>query len=151
MDDSFLRDVLHRAKVIAVVGISPDETRPSHFVAHYLSTRGYRVIPVNPGHAGREMLGETVHADLASIPASIPVDLVDIFRRSDAVPGIVEQALTHLPALRTIWMQLGVRHEEAAARARERGVAVVEDLCTKMEYRRLFGDQPVTAAATPLP
>jgi hypothetical protein len=107
-------------------------------VARFLQSKGYRVVPVNPGLAGQTLLGEKVWPDLASIPAGMGVDMVDVFRRSDAVPGIVAAALAHLPGLRTIWMQLGVSHEEAAAQARARGVAVVQDRCPAIEYPRLM-------------
>jgi predicted CoA-binding protein len=95
-----------------------------------------RVIPVNPGHAGQMILDEQVHASLSDIPADIPVDMVDIFRRADAVPGIVDQALAHLPGLRTIWMQLGIRDPASAERARARGITVIEDRCPKIEFPR---------------
>ncbi|MBI1219117.1 MAG: CoA-binding protein [Rhodobacteraceae bacterium] len=136
--DAVLKDLLTRTRVIAVVGFSPNPARPSHYVARFLQERGYRVIPVNPGHAGEVFLGETVRADLSGIPE--PVDMVDIFRQSDAVPGIVAQALAQLPALRTIWMQLGVAHAEAAASAEARGITVIQNRCPKMEYPRLIGD-----------
>lgn len=138
MTDAEISRILTETKVIAVVGISANDDRPSLQVARFLQGRGYRIVPVNPGLAGQSLLGETVHADLASIPADIPVDMVDIFRRSEAVPEIVDQALAHLPALRTIWMQLGVTHPEAAAKARARGVQVVMDRCPKIDYGRLI-------------
>ena len=134
-----IKEILTEAKVIAVVGISANPARPSYGVAAFLQARGYRIIPVNPGLAGQELLGEGVYADLAAIPAEIAVDMVDIFRRSEAVPEVVDAALAHLPALRTIWMQLGVMHEGAAAQARARGVRVVMDRCPKIDYPRLIG------------
>ncbi|RWR51828.1 CoA-binding protein [Sinirhodobacter ferrireducens] len=137
MTDAELREILQTTKVIAVVGFSAKPDRASHYVAAFLQTKGYRVIPVNPGLAGQSFLGETVFADLASIPAEIAVDMVDIFRAPEAVPGIVEEALAHLPALRTVWMQLGVISEEGAARARAAGKMVVMDRCPKMEIPRL--------------
>jgi predicted CoA-binding protein len=106
------------------------------------------MIPVNPGHAGEEILGQRVHADLASIPKDAHVDMVDIFRRPEAVPGIVEEALRELPELRTVWMQIGVRHAEAAARARAAGLRVVENRCPKIEYQRLFGELRMGGFAT---
>ena len=133
-----LREILLRSRVIAVVGVSANPVRPSYFVARYLSLKGYRVIPVNPGLAGQALFGETVRADLSDCPPD--VDMVDIFRASEHVPPIVDQALAHLPALRTIWMQIGVRHDVAAAVAQARGIDVVQDLCPKMEYQRLFGE-----------
>lgn len=124
------------SRVIAVVGLSPDPSRPSHGVARFLQAQGYRVIPVNPGHDGQTILGETVYARLADIPADAGVDMVDIFRRSEAVPEIVEEAIAALPDLRTIWMQIGVRHAEAAARAEAAGLTVVQDRCPKIEFPR---------------
>jgi len=146
--DAFLRDVLTTTKVVAVVGVSPNPVRPSYYVARYLGLKGFTVIPVNPGHAGGEILGRTVYADLASIPKDIPVDMVDIFRRSDAVPGIVEEALAELPALKTIWMQIGVEHEEAAAMAEAAGMRVIQNRCPKIEYQRLFGELRMGGFAT---
>lgn len=139
MNANEIKEILTEAKVIAVVGISANPARPSYGVAEFLQAKGYRIIPVNPGLAGQELLGEVVYADLASIPADVPVDMVDIFRRSEAVPEVVEEALAHLPALRVIWMQLGVMHEGAAEVARARGVKVVMDRCPKIDYPRLIG------------
>lgn len=136
--DAFLRQILDRTKVIAVIGVSPNETRPSYYVARYLGLKGYRVIPVNPGHAGKTLLGETVRAGLSEITE--PVDMVDIFRRSEHVPPIVEEALETLPHLKTIWMQIGVENAEAAEAARARGVDVIMNRCPKIEYQRLFGE-----------
>lgn len=136
--DAFPRDVLGRTRVIAVVGVSPNETRPSYYVARYLGLKGFRVIPVNPVHAGKVLLGETVRADLSEIDA--PVDMVDIFRRSEHVPEVVDEALEAFPELRTIWMQIGVEHAEAAEKARARGVDVIMNRCPKIEYQRLFGE-----------
>ncbi|WP_375689626.1 CoA-binding protein [Pseudooceanicola sp. LIPI14-2-Ac024] len=136
--DAYLRDILGRTKVIAVVGVSPNETRPSFYVARYLGLKGYRVIPVNPAHAGKTLLGQTVRGSLAEIDD--PVDMVDIFRRSDHVPEVVDEALADLPHLRTIWMQIGVEHAEAAETARARGIDVIMNRCPKIEYQRLFGE-----------
>ncbi len=136
--DPAIRDILASTRVIAVVGISANPDRPSHGVARFLQSRGYRVVPVNPGLAGQELLGEHVWADLASVPAVLGVDMVDIFRRSEAVPEVVAEALAHLPALRTVWMQLGVENAQAAAAARARGVAVVQNRCPAIEWPRLM-------------
>ncbi|WP_425040648.1 CoA-binding protein [Primorskyibacter sp. S187A] len=136
--DEFLKRVLQRTRVVAGVGVSPNPVRPSHFVARYLGLRGMRVIPVNPGHAGKQLFGESVCATLEDVPKD--VDMVDVFRRSEFVPEIVETALTHLPNLKTIWMQIGVSHAEAAALARSRGIDVIENRCPKIEYQRLFGE-----------
>ncbi|MEL7117280.1 MAG: CoA-binding protein [Pseudomonadota bacterium] len=138
--DPMLRDLLKSTKCIACVGVSPNPVRPSHFVGRYLSLKGYRVVPVNPGQAGKELWGQTVYASLADIPEEIPVDMVDIFRRSEFVPEIVDQAMAHLPHLRTIWMQIGVTHSAAAEKAEAAGLTVIQNLCPKMEYQRLFGE-----------
>jgi hypothetical protein len=137
-DHATLRQILQRTRVIAVVGVSGNPVRPSYFVARYLSLKGFRVIPVNPGLAGQTLFGETVRAALECCPRD--VDMVDIFRASEHVPAIVQDALEHLPALRTIWMQIGISHPQAAAAARARGIDVIEDMCPKMEYQRLFGE-----------
>jgi uncharacterized protein len=136
--DDLLRDILKRARVFALVGVSPNPVRPSHYVGRYLGLKGYRVIPVNPGHAGETLWGQTVRASLSDI--SEPVDVVDIFRRPDAVPAIVEEALTMAPRPKVIWMQIGVTHAKAAARAEAAGLIVIENRCPKIEYQRLFGE-----------
>jgi predicted CoA-binding protein len=136
--DQFLRGILQRTKVVAIVGVSANPVRPSYFVARYLKLRGFRVIPVNPGLAGQQLFGETVYPDLESVPDDI--DMVDIFRRSDAVPAIVDEALARWPNLKTIWMQIGVEHPEATAKAEARGVDVVQNRCPKIEYQRLYGE-----------
>lgn len=136
--DEFLRSVLKRTKTVAVVGVSMNEVRPSFYVTRYLSLKGYIVIPINPGHAGKQLFGQTVRASLKDITED--VDMVDIFRRSEAVPPIVDEALEAFPSLRTIWMQIGVEHAQAAAKAEARGVDVVMNRCPKIEYQRLFGE-----------
>ena len=136
--DKLHREILAETQTIACVGVSLNPVRPSNYVARYLSLRGYRVIPVNPGHAGKTLYGARVLARLSDIDG--PVDMVDIFRRSEHVLPIVAQALEHLEGLRTIWMQIGVRNEEAAALAKARGLNVVQDRCPKIEYQRLFGE-----------
>ncbi|MBM1815387.1 CoA-binding protein [Pseudosulfitobacter pseudonitzschiae] len=144
--DELLKDVLKRNKVIAVVGVSTNPVRPSYYVARYLSLRGYRVIGVNPGAAGQMLFGQKIVAGLAEIDA--PVDMVDIFRKPDAVPAIVEEALEVLPELRTIWMQIGVEHGPAAAKAEARGITVIQNRCPKIEYQRLFGELRMGGFAT---
>ena len=136
--DKLHREILAETQTIACVGVSLNPVRPSNYVARYLSLRGYRVIPVNPGHAGKTLYGARVLARLSDIDG--PVDMVDIFRRSEHVLPIVAEALEHLEGLRTIWMQIGVRNEEAAALAKARGLNVVQDCCPKIEYQRLFGE-----------
>ena len=136
--DDYLRNILKRTKRIAVVGVSMNQVRPSYYVARYLALKGFEVIPVNPGHAGKSVFGQEVHASLRDVPGE--VDMVDIFRRSEHVPPIVEEALEVFPRLQTIWMQIGVMHEEAAKTARAGGVDVIMNRCPKIEYQRLFGE-----------
>ncbi len=136
--DSYIRHILKSVHTIAVLGASPNDGRPSHGVMGFLLGKGYRVIPVNPGHAGSTILDERVYPDLRAIPPEVVVDMVDIFRRAEAVPAVVDQALAHLPRPGTIWMQLGVRHPQAAARARARGLTVIEDRCPKIEFPRFL-------------
>ena len=128
--------IAEETKVIAVVGLSPKPDRPSHGVARFLQSRGHRIIPVNPGHAGQEILGETVYASLGDVPNADQVDMIDIFRQSNAVPAIVDEALEVLPNLRTVWMQIGVQHAEAAAKAEAAGKTVVQNMCPKIEFPR---------------
>lgn len=140
--DAVLRRILERTRTIACVGASMNPIRPSFYVARYLCLKGYRVIPVNPGHTGATLHGETVVPDLRSIPGEVgPVQMVDIFRRSDQAGHVVDEALDALlpRGLETIWMQIGVVDEAAAARAEARGVTVVMNRCPKVEYQRLFG------------
>lgn len=144
--DEFLRDVLKRTKIVAVVGASTNPVKASYFVARYLSLRGIKVIPVNPGHAGKVLFGQTIRANLSEIDE--PVDMLDIFRRSDAVPQIVDEALELLPDLRTIWMQIGVEHAEAAAKVEAHGLDVIQNRCPKIEYQRLFGELRMGGFAT---
>ncbi|MGB8621577.1 MAG: CoA-binding protein [Paracoccaceae bacterium] len=146
--DELLKDVLTRMKVVAVVGVSMNPVRPSYYVARYLRLKGKRVIPVNPGHAGETLFGETVYPNLAAIPADIPVDMVDIFRRSDHVPPIVTEALDNLASLRTVWMQIGVQNEEAARMAEGAGMTVIQNRCPKIEFQRLFGELRMGGFAT---
>lgn len=146
--DELLKDVLSRSKVVAVVGVSMNPVRPSYYVARYLGLKGFRVIPVNPGHAGQMLFGERIRADLSDVPEE--VDMVDIFRRSEAVPPIVDQALHYLPNLRTIWMQIGVQNAEAAANAAAHGITVIQNRCPKIEYQRLFGELRMGGFATGL-
>lgn len=135
MTDDDIRRILGAVRTIAVVGWSPKPDRPSHRVAAFLKAKGFRVIPVNPGQAGQEALGEVVRASLGEIGGG--VDMVDIFRRSEEAGAVVDEALAALPGLRAVWMQLGVVHEAAAARARARGVEVVMDRCPAIEMPRL--------------
>ena len=136
--DTLIRRILSEVKRIALVGASAKEVRPSFFVLKYLLAKGFDVFPVNPGLAGQTILGREVFADLASVPA--PIDMVDVFRGSPAVPGIVDEALALDPLPKVLWLQLTVRHDEAAARAEAAGMTVVMDRCPKIEYGRLSGE-----------
>jgi predicted CoA-binding protein len=136
--DSYIRGILNTVKTIAMVGISPKDNRPSYFAFKYLLERGYRMIPVNPGQAGGEILGQKVYAKLADIPE--PVDMVDIFRGPQYAVGIVEEALALKPQPQVIWMQLSVRNDEAAKLAEDAGLKVVMNRCPKIEYGRLSSE-----------
>jgi uncharacterized protein len=137
-DESYIRGILNTVKTIAMVGASEKQNRPSYFAFKYLLERGYTMIPVNPGHAGHDMLGQRIYARLADIP--VPVDMVDIFRGSQYAPAIVQEALTLKPRPSVIWMQLGVRNDEAAALAEANGMKVVMNRCPKIEYGRLSSE-----------
>jgi predicted CoA-binding protein len=137
-DDSYIRGILNTVKTIAMVGASEKQNRPSYFAFKYLLERGYTMIPVNPGHAGHDMLGQRIYAKLADIPA--PVDMVDIFRGSRYAPAIVQEALALKTLPSVIWMQLGVRNDEAAALAEANGMKVVMNRCPKIEYGRLSSE-----------
>jgi predicted CoA-binding protein len=136
--DTYIRSILNTVKSIAMVGISPKDNRPSYFAFKYLLERGYRMIPVNPGQAGKDILGQKVYAKLADIPE--PVDMVDIFRASQYALAIVDEALAMTPRPPVIWMQLGVRNDEAAAKAEAAGLKVVMNRCPKIEYGRLSSE-----------
>ena len=136
--DAYIRSILRTTKTVAMVGASANEARTSWIVLKYLLARGYRVFPINPGLAGKDILGQRVYASLADLPE--PVDLVDIFRNSEAAGAVVDEILA-LPWLpKTIWMQLSVRNDAAAARAEARDVQVVMNRCPKIEWGRLSGE-----------
>jgi len=137
-DDDYIRGILAEVKVVAMVGASANPVRPSFLVLKYLLSKGYDVIPVNPGQAGREIAGVVAVARLADIGR--PVDMVDVFRASEAAGGVVDEALALDPLPKVIWMQLGVRDDAAAARAEAAGVRVVMNRCPKIEYARLCGE-----------
>ncbi len=137
-DDAYIRDILKSVKRIALVGASSNEARPSFIVTKYLLERGYDVLPVNPGLAGQTLLGRPVYGSLKDVPG--PVDMVEIFRNSEAAGPITDEALSLDPLPQVIWMQLSVRNDEAAARAEARGVKVVMNRCPKIEYGRLSGE-----------
>jgi len=132
-DISKLRRILREGRTVAVVGLSAQWHRPSYFAAKYLQEHGYRVIPVNPAY--ESVLGERCYKSLADIP--VKVDVVDCFRRSEEIPALADQAIAI--GARVLWMQLGVRHAEARARAEAAGLQVIEDRCMKIEHARLFG------------
>ncbi len=136
--DSYVRGILNTVKTIAMVGASEKENRPSYFAFKYLLERGYKMIPVNPGHAGETMLGQRIYARLADIPE--PVDMVDIFRASKCALAIVQETLALKTRPQVIWMQLGVRSDEAAALAEANGMKVVMNRCPKIEYGRLSSE-----------
>ena len=136
--DTYIRGLLNTVKTIAMVGISPKDNRPSYFAFKYLLERGYHMIPVNPGQAGGDILGQKVFAKLAEIPE--PVDMVDIFRAAQYAPGVVEEALALKPRPKVIWMQLGIRNDEAAKLAEDNGLEVVMNRCPKIEYGRLSSE-----------
>lgn len=133
--DDYIRDILKSAKTIAVVGASANETRPSYSVFKFLPARGHRMIAVNPGLAGKDLLGAPCYASLKDIPD--PIDMIDIFRNSADAGAVVDEALLLDPLPKVIWMQLGVRNDEAAARAEAKGIKVVMNRCPKIEYARL--------------
>lgn len=136
--DEYLRTILAMVKTIAMVGASAKEMRPSYFAMKYLQGKGFRVIPVNPGVAPQPILGEPTYARLSDIPQ--PVDMVDIFRNSEAAGGIVDEALALPRPPKVIWMQFNVRDDEAAAKAEAAGIRVVMNRCPKVEYARLNGE-----------
>lgn len=138
--DDYIADILSDAQSFVFVGASANTSRPSYFAMKYLLGKGYRVVPVNPGIAGQQVLGQTVYATLADVPA--PVDVVDIFRNSEAALGITREAISVADKLqpKVIWMQLGVRNDEAAAEAEAAGLKVVMNRCPKIEYGRLSGE-----------
>ena len=137
-DDAYISGILSSVRTVAVVGASANEVRPSYFVTKYLIDKGFDVYPVNPGQSGKTILGRPVFARLADVPA--PIDMVDVFRASEAAQGVVREALTLQPLPKVIWMQLGVRDDAAAALAEASGVQVVMNRCPKIEYGRLSGE-----------
>jgi predicted CoA-binding protein len=138
-----IRGILERTRTIATVGVSLNNVRPSYYVARYLKLKGYNVIPVNPRYAGTQAFGETVVESLDAIPReNDPIDMVDIFRRSEDAGRVVDEAIEALldRGLKTIWMQIGVINHAAAKRAEAKGLTVIMNLCPKMEYQRLWGE-----------
>jgi predicted CoA-binding protein len=137
-DDAYIGGILNSVKTIAIVGASANDVRPSFFVLKYLLNKGFDVYPVNPSQAGNEVLGRKVYTRLADVPVAL--DMVDIFRASDAVPGVMDEVLKLDPLPKVVWMQLTVRHDVAAARAEAAGIKVVMNRCPKIEYGRLSGE-----------
>jgi predicted CoA-binding protein len=138
--NDILRKILSETKTIAAVGVSTNPIRPSYFVIRYLHYRGYNMIPVNPTYAGSELFGKKVLSSLSDIPADQPVEMVEVFRKANAVPAILDDALEHLSGLKTLWMQFDIYNEDAASVARARGLQVVQDRCPKLEFQRLSGE-----------
>jgi len=136
--DAYIRGILNTVKTIAMVGASKKENRPSYFAFKYLLERGYTMIPVNPGHAGEDLLGCRIYARLADIP--VPIDMVDIFRAAHFLPAIMQEALALEPQPQVIWMQLGIRNDEAAVLAEAKRLKVVMNRCAKIEYGRLSSE-----------
>jgi predicted CoA-binding protein len=136
--NDYIAEILNSVKTVAIVGASANDVRPSYFVAKYLIDKGFTVFPINPGQAGKEILGRMTYAKLSDVPE--PIDMVDIFRASSAVPPIVDEVLKLKPLPKVIWMQLTVRNDDAAAKAEAAGVKVVMNRCPKIEYGRLSGE-----------
>lgn len=136
-DDAYIRDILADTRTIAMIGASPKADRPSHGVLGYLTRAGYETYPVHPGIAGSELFGRKVHARLADVP--IPIDMVDVFRNSAAILPLVDEILALSPLPKVVWLQLGIRNDEAAARLEAAGIKVVMDRCPAIERPRLLG------------
>ena len=136
--DTLIKSILREVKTIAMVGASGNDIRPSYFAMMYLLNKGYKIIPVNPGMVGKEILGQKVYASLKDVPA--PVDMVDIFRASQYALPVVQEALALNPRPQVVWMQLGIRNDEAAALAEANGMKVVMNRCPKIEYGRLSSE-----------
>ena len=139
-EDDYIRGILKEVRTIAMAGASANWVRPSSFAMKYLQGKGYKVIPLNPGQTGSQILGETCYASIADIPG--PVDMVDIFRNSEAAGNIIDEILPIVEEkkIKFIWMQLGIRNDLAAKRAEAAGLNVIMDRCPKIEYGRLFGE-----------
>ena len=138
--DALIARILRSVKTIAMVGASANEARPSYFAMKYLLDKGFNIIPVNPGQSGKEILGQKVYARITDLPP--PVDMIDIFRNSEAAGPITDEAIANKDRLgvKILWMQLGVINEEAAKRAEEAGLTVIMNRCPKIEYGRLSGE-----------
>ena len=137
-DDALISGILGSVRTVAMLGASANEVRPSYFVLKYLLAKGYDVIPVNPGQAGKEILGQMTYARLSDIPVAI--DMVDVFRPASALPGIIDEVLALDPLPKVLWCQLTVRDDQQAARAEAAGLTVIQNRCPKIEYARLSGE-----------
>lgn len=137
-DDAYIRGILNSVKTVAMVGASPQNIRPSYFAFKYLAERDYDMIPINPGHVGKSLLGKPFVASLSDIDR--PVDMVDIFRSADQIMPVVDEMLTMKVLPKVLWLQLGVRNDEAAAKAEAAGIQVVMNRCPKIEYGRLSSE-----------
>ena len=137
-DNAYIAGILNTVKTVAIVGASANDVRPSFFVMKYMIDKGFTVFPINPGQAGKDILGQRVYARLADVPE--PIDMVDVFRASRDAPKVVDEALALDPLPKVIWMQLTVRDDAAAAKAEAAGIKVVMNRCPKIEYARLAGE-----------
>lgn len=136
-EDAYLHDILQTTRTIAMVGASANASRPSHGVLGYLTRLGYETYPVHPGLAGQQLFGRTVYARLADVP--VPIDMVDVFRNSDAIPALADEVLRLDPLPKVVWLQLGIRNDAAAAKLEAAGIRVVMNRCPAIEHPRLFG------------
>jgi uncharacterized protein len=136
-DPNLIREILRSTRRIAMVGASPNPSRPSNGVLRFLLGKGYDVVPINPGHAGKEIHGQTVVASLADIEG--PIDMIDVFRAADTLPALVDEVLALPNRPKVIWGQLTVRNDEAAKKAEDAGITVIMDRCPAIEYPRLMG------------
>jgi uncharacterized protein len=136
--------ILSESKTIAMVGLSSDPMRPSHFAAIYMQAEGYKIVPVNPRYAGQQILGETVYASLGDIP--FPVDIVDVFRKSEECPSLAEEAIKI--GAKVFWIQLGIENDEAGRIARKAGLDFVQNRCVKIEHARFHGGMNLVGLAT---
>ncbi|MEP3049376.1 MAG: CoA-binding protein [Roseibium sp.] len=136
--DAFIKGILDNVKTVAMIGASANSVRPSYFVLKYLLSKGYDVWPINPGQAGKEILGQKVYSSLEELPAT--PDMIDIFRNSEAAGQMIDQVIASGNLPKVIWLQLSVRHDEAAKHAEKAGIKVVMNRCPKIEYGRLSGE-----------
>ncbi|MEE9313790.1 MAG: CoA-binding protein [Rhizobiaceae bacterium] len=136
--DAVIRSVLKSVKSIAIIGASANQVRPSFFVAQYMAAKNYELFPINPGHVGKEIAGAMTYKSLADL--SVPVDMVDIFRKPEALPGIVSEIMQMPELPKVVWLQLGIRDDAIAEALEMTGITVIQDRCPKIEYARLCGE-----------